>query len=241
MEPSPDFATLKELAVLDRRRRELIAEQGTLTADISRREAALVAQREFYAKAHARYDEETKEKRLLEGMVADKNQLLVKYRGQLDVVKTNKEYQSLQHEIEETQRQIAGAEDRLLEVMDELDRLHTEDRAGKEKLAAVQSEAQTATACDQERLRDAEVQLLEVEAKRQRLVPALTPQVRGEYLRIFEHYHGDPFAAAEEGHCAGCYVNVPAQILSELRAGRKLYRCESCGRFIIFVSEEWRP
>jgi predicted nucleic acid-binding Zn-ribbon protein len=125
--------------------------------------------------------------------------------------------------------------------MDEVERAQREDRARLEELAAFERDVEAANAQARARLHDIQLQILEVEEKRQRFVPRLSPQVRGAYLRAFDHYRGDAFATAEEGHCAGCYVNVPAQVLSELRAGSKLYRCESCGRFIIFVTEEWRP
>ncbi len=132
-------------------------------------------------------------------------------------------------------------EDRLLDLMDEVERAQREDKERGGEVGGLEREVEAANAGARERLRDIELQILEVEEKRQRLVPRLTPQVRGAYLRAFDYYRGDAFATAAEGHCAGCYMNVPAQILSELRAGSRLYRCESCGRFIIFVTEEWRP
>ena len=241
MESAQEIQALKELAALDRRRRDLESLASSLPAAIESRRAALAARRDELAKFEAELEKAQKERRRLEAAVEDQNRLLVKYRGQLDTVNTNKEYQSLQHEIEVARQDIHKAEDRLLEVMDQLDGLQRDAAARRDATARVEAEAAAADAADQDRLREVEVQLVEVEEKRKRLIPQFSPPLRNEYQRVFEHYHGAAFAVARDGVCQGCFVNIPAKVVSDLHAGTKLYRCESCGRFILEAEEEWRP
>jgi hypothetical protein len=241
MDESHDYGTLRELAGLDRRRRELVTLQTRLPAEVEKRRAALEARREEAARVAAGVDAAHKERRQLEALIADRNDRLAKYRSQLDAVKTNREYQSLQHEIAATKQEIAGAEDRVLELMERGERVQKDLGARKEALAAFEAEVAAADERDRAQLADVEIQLIEVEEKRKRFVPALAPALRGEYLRVYEHYRGDAFATAKEGYCEGCYVNIPAKVLSELRGGARVYRCESCGRLIIFIEEEWKP
>lgn len=241
MNTPQEYETLKALAALDRRRRGLAAAAAKLPEEISRREGELAARREDFARHAAALEAAQKERRRLEGVVADKNQLLVKYRQQLDVVKTNKEYQSLQHEIEATRKEILAAEDHLLETLESQEAERRGIAARQGELTGFEGELDAANAADREKLKDIDLQLFEVEEKRTRLIPELSPQLRSEYQRLYDRYKGDAFAVAKDGYCQGCYVNIPAQILSELHAGGRLYRCESCGRFVIFIEEEWTP
>ncbi len=238
MENKSDFDILTALCGLDARKRELDALAAALPAEAAERERQLATRREEFDRLHRGLERAQRERRTLEASVDDKTQLLGKYRAQLDSVKTNKEYQSLQHEIALVKENISRAEDKLLELLDDVEkaqRVIDENRRGLEQLEAdVAAANQEANA----RLEDVEVQLVEVEEKRKRLIPSLSQQVRAEYARLSERYDGGAFAVAAAGVCRGCYVNVPAQILAELRGGGRLYRCESCGRFILSVVEE---
>jgi predicted nucleic acid-binding Zn-ribbon protein len=233
-----DLGILNALAELDVRKRDLDALAETLPKEVAERDAGWEAAKEELERIRRRFDEAQRERRRLEGAIEDKTQALAKYRSQLDSVKTNKEYQSLQHEIAATREGISKTEDKLLELLDraEKDQRGVDEREGA--LRQLEADVARANREAQERLRDVEVQLIEVAEKRKRLIPRLSQPVRSEYARLCEHYPGGAFAVAEAGVCQGCFVNVPAQIVAELRSGDRLYRCESCGRFILKIVDE---
>ncbi|NIT34890.1 MAG: hypothetical protein GTN49_00060 [candidate division Zixibacteria bacterium] len=223
------------LSELDARKRELDALAAALPAELEKRENELDARQEELDQLQRVLEEKQRERRRLEASVDDKTQLLAKYRAQLESVKTNKEYQSLQSEIKVTREQISDTEDKLLELLEGIEttrRSIDERRRGLEELRA---EVTRANEEARARLRDVEVQLVEVEEKRERLIPTLSQPVRAGYVRLFERYQGGAFAVVADGVCQGCYVNIPAKVVADLRSGAKLYRCESCGRFIFSV------
>lgn len=229
---------LNALADLDVRKRDLDALAETLPAQVTGRDAELATAKEELDRVRRRVDEAQRERRHLEGAIEDKTQALAKYRSQLDSVKTNKEYQSLQHEIATTRESISKTEDKLLELLDRAERDQGEIAEREGAARRLEDDAAAANREAEERLRDVEVQLVEVSEKRKRLIPRLSQPVRGEYGRLCEHYPGGAFAVAAGGVCQGCFVNVPAQIVAELRTGKRLYRCETCGRFILKVIDE---
>ena len=229
---------LNALANLDDRKREFDALASTLPTQVAERGAELAEAKEELEKIRRRFEEAQRERRRLEGAIDDKTQALAKYRSHLDSVKTNKEYQSLQNEIAVTRESISKTEDKLLDLLDRMEKDQREvDERGR-SLQRLEADVTRANREAEERLRDVEVQLIEVAEKRERFIPTLSQPVRGEYGRLCEHYPGGAFAVAAGGVCRGCYVNVPAQVVAELRAGSKLYRCESCGRFILKVVDE---
>ncbi len=238
MEERSDYDALTALAELDARKKELDALAASLPEEAAAREQELAGRREELAKIDKGLEDAQRERRRLESSVEDKTQLLTKYRTQLDTVKTNKEYQSLQHEIKVTKENVSRAEDKLLELLDKIERDQRDLDERRSALAQLEEDAARANAEGEARLRDADVQLVEVNEKRKRLIAGLSQRVRAEYERLFERYDGAAFAVAVGGVCQGCFVNVPAQVVAELRAGDRLYRCESCGRFILRVAGE---
>lgn len=235
MNDSNDVKTLRALAELDGRKRQLEADAANIPAERAKREAALEALRAEWRRAQGEYDALLKERRSLDAALQDKSQALNRYRTQLDAVKTNKEYQSMQAEIERTRAEILAGEDRLLELMEKIDDaapLVAEKRSAAE---AFEEEDRALRADEDRRQRELEVQLIEVEEKRKRLLPGLSPAARSEYLRVFEHYRGDAFAVVVDGVCQGCFVNIPSQTIGQIQGGTCIFRCETCGRFIVEV------
>lgn len=232
MDERNDLECLIALSELDARKRELDALAAALPAELEKREEDLDARQEELDKLQRVFEEAQRERRRLEASVDDKTRLLAKYRAQLESVKTNKEYQSLQNEIKLTKEQISDTEDKLLELLEGIEETRRnvdERRRGLEQLKAEVTRANDEARA---RLKDVEIQLIEVEEKRKRLIPTLSQPVRAGYKRLFERYQGGAFAVAADGVCQGCYVNIPAKVVADLRSGSELYRCESCGRFI---------
>ena len=232
MDERSDLECLIALSELDARKKELDALTAALPAEVEKRDGDLDARQEEMAKLQRVLEEKQRERRRLEASIDDKTQLLAKYRVQLESVKTNKEYQSLQNEIKVTREQISGTEDKLLELLEGVEKTR---RSIDERLGGLEQLKAEVTRANEEaraRLKDVEVQLVEVEEKRKRLIPTLSQPVRAGYKRLFERYQGGAFAVAADGVCQGCYVNIPAKVVADLRSGSKLYRCESCGRFI---------
>jgi predicted nucleic acid-binding Zn-ribbon protein len=238
MDGPNDYEALAAMEELDCRKKEFEALAASLPAEVEKREEELAARREEFEKLQRGFEEAQRERRRLEAAVDDKTQLLGKYRVHLDSVKTNKEYQSLQHEIAAAKEDISRMEDRLLELLDESEKTQRDVDERQRALDRLASDVAAANEEAKARLKDVEVRLIEVEEKRKRLLPSLSQPARAEYKRLFERYDGNAFAAAAGGVCRGCFVNVPAQVVAELRAGGRLYRCESCGRFIITVVDE---
>jgi predicted nucleic acid-binding Zn-ribbon protein len=238
MDERKDLECLIALSELDARKKELDALAAALPVELEEREGDLDGRQEELAKLQRVFEETQRERRRLEASVDDKTRLLAKYRAQLDSVKTNKEYQSLQNEIKLAKEQISDTEDKLLELLEGIEetRLSVDER--RRGLEQLKAEVTRANDEARARLRDVEVQLIEVEEKRKRLIPMLSQPVRAGYKRLFERYQGSAFAVAADGVCQGCYVNIPAKVVADLRSGNKLYRCESCGRFIFSVAPD---
>lgn len=174
-------------------------------------------------------------RRDLERDLATVQSRLSKYKDQLMEVKTNKEYQAMQHEIATAEREVRSREDRILEQMEVAE---TETQVLKEAEKAFR-EAQEAVAAERKAL-DARRSTLEdtvtrVAGERE----TLRPKVDREALRLFDHLverRGVAVAEARDGHCTFCHVRLRPQVFNEIRRNDKLVQCDSCMRILYYVA-----
>src|SRR3954469_6878729 len=136
----PDLQNLIQLQDLDlaadrarRRIAEMPTAQSAIEARIADRTAAVNGVKERIAAAQAARREIEKELAAVQGRLS-------KYKGQLMEVKTNKEYQAMQHEIKAAEQLVRDQEDRLLERMEEQDGLAAELKTAEAALKTAQGE-----------------------------------------------------------------------------------------------------
>jgi uncharacterized protein len=176
-----------------------------------------------------------KTRKTLEIEIGAKDTLVSKYQNQLLEVKSNEQYQALQHEIDKAKQDKAQLEEKVLETMFREDEL----KAGIQKLAKMIEEDRKKLAVERQSL---EAKLAETEKsaenkKKER--EDFFNKAAEEIPRDLEGYTairkgGKKVAVAKilDGEtCEGCRMSVPPQTLQEVRRGIQMVRC-SCGRFL---------
>jgi uncharacterized protein len=165
------------------------------------------------------------------------SQKKVKFQGQLFQVKSNREYEALQHEINGLDEQVSKFEDEILEIM---------ERAEKITQATGQEEKGLRAAVEQMKLehqdldRKAEELRKAISAKeeeRSKMVTGLDAALLARYGRIRENKDGLAVALIKNGACGGCFRRIPPQEMQVLRRSDRVTTCEGCGRIIIWRDE----
>jgi uncharacterized protein len=211
-----------------RRIAEIPAVQGALAARLEQTSDAVAAVKERLATSQT-------ERKKIEAEVAAIQTRLSKYKGQLLDLKTNKEYQTMQHEIATAEEAIRSHEDRVLERMEEAENLARELKAAETELKAQQGAiAAERTALDGEAT-TLQRTVHDTSAARAAVAKELSP----EALRLFEHVSrqrkGLAVAEARDGSCSVCHVRMRPQMFNEVRRGESLIQCESCLRILYAV------
>jgi predicted nucleic acid-binding Zn-ribbon protein len=174
-------------------------------------------------------------RREIEKDLAEQQARLSKFKNQLMEVKTNREYQAMQKEIEVAQHEIQKFEDRLLERMLEFDDVTRQVKAA-EKVFADET-----VAIEAER-KELAVHLAEAQAATVRLAAdraAVMAQMSRSVVMIFEKvmkYRGiTAIATVQEGRCSVCGVRMRPQAFNDLRRNEMIFQCESCQRILYFT------
>jgi predicted nucleic acid-binding Zn-ribbon protein len=229
----PDIEKLLQLEVADREIRKLQEEIAALprrVAVIEEKVAGTKARLEKI-RAAAKADEANRKK--FETAIQDLQTKISKYRDQSLDVKTNDQYKALLHEIQFAEQEIRINEDRILEVM-----INVEVREKDVKAAEVELKAETAEIeKEKEEVRKVAAEdhrkLTEWNAKRDRLRHGISEDLLRHYERVMK-FRGSGLAEAREQKCMGCQVMLRPQTYNEVRNGEQVVLCESCQRVLYF-------
>ena len=171
-----------------------------------------------------------------EGQLATKEEQVSKLEGQLNDVKTNKEYTALQSEINNLKADNSVLEEEILKFLEEGQSHKTKiDEANaalqkaeaefKEKEAVLLSEKQTC-----------ETEVAKCKTQKSELVKSVEPEILSMYERILEKRHGIALVPAVDGSCSACGMLLRAQTLDQLHMEDQTVVCEKCSR-ILYLQE----
>ncbi len=153
-------------------------------------------------------------------------------RQQLDLVRDNKEYKALRDEITSLETQIDTRETATLQLIENAERRQEKAAALRQESDDKQSElaqqlAELAADAEQAAARSEQL-----ETEIERLLSMVPADVRATFSRLRQ---GVPLPAAylDEAACGGCHAQFPAQEAIEIARGKKVIRCQACGRFVV--------
>ena len=233
---SPDIErliTLQQLddAIEDARRK--IAAHPQRLADADARLADAQARLDS---ARQRLKENQDAKRDLEKDAAVFQTRLSKYKDQLAAVKTNREYQAMQHEIVAASTELGGVEEKVLERMIEADTITADIKSAEAALAVEQKAINAEKAVMAQELTVVEKALAEASGKRTALLAQMDPHVVSKFSQVAKFKKGVAMATAtRDGLCSACHVRLRPHVFQQIRLNETIIQCESCQRILYYV------
>ena len=183
-----------------------------------------------------RYKSLMLEQRECEGDITAKQEDIRRKDGQLLAVKKNEEYQALLHEMEMLKKQIAAKEERIINIMIELDGAKSCLEEDRKRIGAEQAEIDAECARIDEELAVAVSERKVLEERRAPLMADIDPAMLGKYERIRRAKKTGPALVPLQGEsCSGCFMSITAQHVNEILAGDKFMPCNHCGRLVYFA------
>ena len=197
-------------------------------AEAEARSAAAVA---AVKEARDQLDAAEKQRRAHESAAQDWTVKRDKLHGQSAVVKTNKEYTTLLHEIEAHSKKIGECEDAILEAMETIEASGAALKQREAAARAVEQEVKKAAAELGAELAAVEAQLAARVDERKALLAALGPHVEALYAHVLKTKRNG-IARIEHASCAGCHRALPPEVINRVKAG-EVHACGSCHRILV--------
>lgn len=156
------------------------------------------------------------------------NQLKEKLYG--GTIRNPKELVNLEHEVEILRKQLKQKEDRLLDLMAEVESTRDQFHLGSQNLKEIQNNWQQ----EQEILLQRQARVREELSELSRRRDILVSQVDPSAIQLYEQVKlrkGQAVAKVEQGRCQGCRITLPVGEWQRVRSGA-IVHCSNCGRIL---------
>ena len=229
---------LIELQEIDSRLYEINELRGDLPEKVLEQEKELDIYKSENDIKDARVQEIEHDSRKRNAEVEDFNVKLTKYKDQLYLVTSNKEYDALNTEIDNMKKAISDSETIILTEEEEKNVLHEIIKSNSNKIETVslileenKSELKTALSKTQAE----EKKLLK---SRKGLVKEIDIRYLGPYERLMAARDGAGMVSMVKSSCGSCYTKLPPQMTIEVKDNSKIISCPSCSIFLFWDGAE---
>jgi len=172
------------------------------------------------------------ERRRAHAELSEHRDRLRKYQSQLRAVQNQREYGAVLNEIDGVEKLVRAAEDRILNLDEEIENA-TKELASRQEILPLEAEQH------EERLKDWRItqrqitdELTSAREEISRLEAGMHPRDRSEFSRLMEKKGGQAIVLVAGGSCSACHVKVRPAALQALKAGREIVYCDSCKRIL---------
>ncbi|MFA5068559.1 MAG: C4-type zinc ribbon domain-containing protein [Candidatus Omnitrophota bacterium] len=170
--------------------------------------------------------------------LGSKESEIKKLEGQLYQIKTNKEYTAMINEIGSRKADDSLLEEEIINLMDSVDQAKKTLESEKEKFSQESKRIENQIAEVERDMNDIRSDIEGLNTRRQQILPLLDSKLLAEYERILFGRQGQALARIVNGACGGCYMNMPSQVINEIKMKQAIVRCENCQRILYIIDEE---
>lgn len=174
----------------------------------------------------------------LEIDVATRRDSITKLKMQQFETRKNEEFQRMGTEIERYTAEIAGLEDKEMELMEKADvqrkALDIARAKLKENEVSVKEELEDLAELAAKLKSDRVAELTE----REKHAGAIEEHVIDNYNRLFKSKNGMAVVGLVDEVCQGCHMKVVKSTVVEVKGENRLAHCENCGRFLYWWTDD---
>jgi predicted nucleic acid-binding Zn-ribbon protein len=233
---SPDLDRLIGLQQLDSTIDEARRRMAAHPERLAEADARVAGARQRVEEAKARLKENHDARRALEKDAAVFQSRISKFKDQQAAVKTNREYQAIQHETETALRDISAVEEKVLERMMEADVIAADITQAEAALAALEKEVGAEKAALANELAGVEAALAKATRDRETVLANLEPRLLALFEQVSRARKGIAICSAtRDGLCSVCHVRLRPQVFQQVRQNDGIVQCDTCQRILYYI------
>ena len=219
---------LIKLQEIDYRLLEIKDFMGDLPSTVEAQEKEVETMESDNKRKLNRIIEIEKEMRHSEREIEDMNTQMVKYKDQLYLVKSNKEYDSLNHEIDHIKANISESETKLLILIEEKETLEEIVKLNTSKIESITELLLSNRIELKSAMAETQNEQQELEKNRSKLFKDIEPAELKTYERLRQGREGVGMVSIIGHACGGCYSQLPPQTVIEIKKSVDIIACPNC-------------
>lgn len=232
-----NLSPLIELQKLDLRIMEITEQRRKIPERLYAVEAPLREARQTLLETNTSIEALIKERRGLERDVEVQDAHNDKMRARLSEIKTNKEYQAHLFELQMANKKKSEIEDKVLACMEKIEQLQEAAKQAQEKVGTAESifakEKQDLDEAD----RKLAAELTELETQQRERSAQVERGLLARYTKLKNARKDQALAAIKGGMCSGCRLQIPPQLVAEVKRSHDLQTCPYCHRMLYWEGE----
>ncbi|MCA9498648.1 MAG: C4-type zinc ribbon domain-containing protein [Nitrospirales bacterium] len=177
-----------------------------------------------------------KQRRSAERELATQEEQLQKIRNRLSELKTNKEYQAHLFEIELARKKKDSIEENVLEMMERVEQNQQAIKELEEQTTEVQKAFDIEKARLETHFANLANELADLDRQQNTLAELVDKPLLLRYNRLKTMRKGYAVAQLRHGACGGCQLQLPPQLVAEVKRGDELLDCSYCHRILYLTS-----
>ena len=227
-----NLSSLIELQKLDLRIAEIQEQRRKIPERLQTIDAPLREARQLHQQTRASVDTLIKERRSHEQDLEAHEAHTEKMKSRLSELKSNKEYQAHLFEIEVANKKKGDIEEKVLLCMEKVEQLQRTAKEAQEKLNAIEKTFTQEKQALNELERTLSTELADLEAQQQARSAHVEKGLLSRYHSIKAVRKDHALAEIKEGICSGCRLQLPPQLISEVKRAEDLHTCPYCRRML---------
>jgi len=229
---SQNISPLIDLQKLDLRIAEIKEQRRKIPERLQVIDTPLREARQLHQQTSGSVETLVKERRSYEQDLESHEAHTEKMKSRLSELKSNKEYQAHLFEIEVANKKKGDIEEKILLCMEKVEQLQQAAKDAQEKLSAIEkSFAQEKQALD-ELERRLSTELADFESQQQARSAHVEKGLLNRYNSIKASRKDHALAEIKEVNCSGCRLQLPPQLISQVKRSEDLHTCPYCRRML---------
>lgn len=236
----PEVRALMDVQELDNEVLELkeqLAKYPVIWDEVKNR---LAKSKEACDRAEGNAERHKKERTRVEQRLRMFSDELRRNQAQQSVIKTTKEYEALNKQIEGLKAKISSLEEQGLDLISKDSDVEEAVKAAKAALKEVESVYLAEKGRIREQFNEKKGRLTGLETERARLASKVDAAILATYDRIFKRHPGSAIAPVRSGSCSGCQFRLVPNDLVQVHRKERMVTCPNCGR-ILSEDEDYTP
>ncbi len=219
---------LIKLQEIDHRLMEIKEHMGDLPKTVESQELEITTIQSKNEQKQGRITQIDKDIRHHESEIEDFSTKLKKYKEQLFLVKSNKEYDAISQEIDHMKTTISESETVQLQFEEEKTELEETIKLNTNKIESTSESLSSNRIASQSAMSETTHEQEKLESNRKILFKDIESTYLSQYETLRNAREGVGMASIIGSACGGCYSQLPPQIVIEIKENKQIITCPGC-------------